>query len=638
MKFLYLLSLLIFTGQAVAFSGNSLTWQKLALEEKVQRKFNSSLSGILKDNQYLVEVEVEVAEPGAPNFGESGHKNGPRVSDVNTADSRGDYIAFSKMGLEVPVVEKFLDEDRTKLMNLYRYNESYDLFKNLTGLKVTVYLSDKIPQNLLDIVKNVIANSKLAVSGIKPNVKFESITMEWVNPEEKKKPEELKNPEAPKKQEEPKIWTKDWYEWASRWGNAFGMIIGAIIIGLIGLSLFKQWKEFMEKFAKDAAARAENNNEDEEEKKSETTSTPDPALAQEDQVSLTKGYERFQQFLEQHPEDAINMVRNWLNEGDEIYLTTLRGLAQQASPVEMEKLMAGLTEHQRNQWKGLLGKHLEVPEVVAANKFIFQEVLKAFLVPSKIKDGELLNLIMELTPKSTCAFMKEFEHQVGVLLNVLNPTVVTKILAEVDNETTDHWLTLGGEFNENDMYAKEPELKAALRKFKAENGPSPFAQRIITMIPTAGINREGSLYKALFKASGRQTVLEVARKHFPSELVMELPSPFLKEIIQSYPMHKRIEFLQSRSEAARKELLDMVAEKGTPSRDLLDMELENIARDEGRRILIQAKSDEIWQDFVQLTRTNLTKRGSYAHVIDPLLETWAQKLNHLQGIKGGLAA
>jgi hypothetical protein len=644
MKMLLLLILILNVTSAFAFGGNSLTWQKLSLEEKVQRKFNVTLSSILKDNQYLVEVEAEMADPGSPNFGDNGHKSGPKVSDIRIEESRGDYIAFSKMGLEVPVVEKFLDEDRTKLMNLYRFNEAYDLFKNLSALKVTVFLSDKIPTDLVEIVKKVIASSRLSVSGIKPNVKFESISMEWIDPADLKKLEDAKNkkPEEEKKaiQEEPKIWAKDWYEWASRWGNAVGLILGAIIIGVIAIMLFKQWKDFMEKFAAQAAAK----NQPEEDKKEEEPNAVMTAMGaeapkEEEEVATSQGFERFQQCLEQHPDEAVNMIRSWLNESDELSLLALRGIAQQSSSPEMEKLMAGLSEPQRDKWKSVLGVHLEVAEINNANKHIFTEVVREFLVPSRIKDGELLNLIMELNAKTTCEFIEANEAMAGMLLNTLSPSMVSRVLSEVDDETADAWLEAGTGFNIKTLDDKVPSLKAALIAFKESHGPSPFTQRIMTMIPTATPAREGSLFRALAKSGNASMVVEAAKKHFPGELVLELPGVFLKEIIQSYPMAKRIEFFHSRPEDVRTQLLDTVAEKGTPARDLLDMELENIARDPSRGAAIESRSDEIWQDFAKTTRTALSKNASYAGFAEQLIKEWSQKLGGgLAVLKGGRAA
>lgn len=652
MKILLTLALMLQVTSAFSFGGGtSLTWQKLALEEKVQRKFNNTLSSLLKDNQYLVEVETEISEPPAPNFGPNGHQSGSRVSDISLSESRGDYIAFSKMGLEVPVLEKFLDEDRTKLMNLYRFNEAYDLFKNISELKVTVFLSDKIPQDLVDIVKKAIQNSKLSVSGIKPTVKFESLALEWVDPAIQKKLDEEKAAKAKaekeklnqkKTQEEPKIWTKDWYEWASRWGNAFGLIFGALIVGIIALTLFKQWKAFMEKFAALQAAAnkpAEEKEEEKEENEAMQMAQQNEVNKQEDDVAISQGFDRFQQCLEQHTEEAVNMVRSWLNEGEEHDLLALRGIAQMANAEQMETLMNGLTETQRDKWKGLLGKHLETAEINAANKHIFQEVVKSFLVPSRVKDGELLNLIMELSSKTTCEFFDAYENQIGILMNLLSPTVIGKILAEVDDETADSWLNAGSDFSMKHMEEKLPALKEALISFKAANSPSPFAHRIMSMIPTATPAREGTLYRALAKAGNAGMVFEIAKKSFPSELVLDLPAPFLKEVLQSYPVSKRVEFLYSRPEEVRESLLDMIAEAGSPARDMMDMELENLSRDPARGAAVEGRAEEIWQEFVKNSRVGLAKNASYAGLAEQLIKQWGEKLSGgLHAIKGGKAA
>lgn len=628
----------LISGNVFSLAGNSLTWQKLALEEKVQFKYNSTISALLKDNQYMVDVEVEVSEPAAPNFGNNGHKGGPRVSDLSMAEARGDYIAFSKMGLEVPVVEKFLDEDRTKLMNLYRFNETYDVFKSINSLNITVYLSDKITSDLAEIVKKVVGNTRISVSGIKPKIKFESITMEWVDPALKKIADD-KKPEKKPEEQEPKIWAKDWYEWASRWGNAVGLILGALIISLIALSLFKQWKAFMEKFAAQANQPKPEEKKEEDEKEEElATAQATNIPKEEEEMAASHDFERFQQCLEQHSDEAVNMVRNWLNEDEEASLLALRGVAQQVNAADMEKLMAGLSSEQRDKWKNLI-HHLEPKDLVTANKHIFQEVIRYFLVPTKIKDGELLNLIMELNSKATFEFINANKIHTGAMMNLLNPVIVGKILAEVDDDTADKWLALGAQFDIKKMDEVLPTLKEALRAHKEANGPAPFAQRIMTMIPTSSPKREGVLFRALAKAGNAGMVTEIAKRHFPSELILELPVPFLKEVLQSYPISKRVEFLQSRPEDVRANLIDILAETGTPARDMLDMELENISNDASKVQAISDRSEDIWYDFVKLSRMSLSKNSSYATILNQLIQEWSSQLQgKLQSIKGGKAA
>lgn len=637
---IHLIILLLLTG-TVSWA-DSITWQKLALEEKLQRRYSSILSTQLKDNQYLVEIETSITDPGGPNFDPSGHRSGSRVSDIDISQSRGDYIAFSKMGLEVPVLEKFLDEDRTKLMNLYRYNEAFDLFKNITGVKVNIFLSDKLPEELIEIVKGIVQSSKINIEGVKPTFNFSTLKMEWVDPSIAEKELAQKDEpkvEQPKEEVEPKIWAKDWLEWASRWGNAFGMILGAIIVGLIAVRLFRQWSSFMEKHS--AKSQLENKNENIDEATAENSgeSQEQNSKLQEDEVASIQGFERFQQCLGQQPSEAINMLRNWINESEEKHKLILQGVSQQATSEQMEVLMSGLSEFQRDQWRELIGKHLESKDLAEANKLLFYEVIKAFLVPTKIKDGELLNLIMELNSSSTIEFLNAHPGQIGILMNILSPGVINGILAKVNDATADRWLLEGAKFQATSLESGIPALKAALQSFKEANAPSPFVQRIVSMISTADASREATLYRALAKASTTDMVIETAKKNFPGELVMRLPGTLLKEVIQSFPMAKRVEIILSRPTEDQNALISYIAEKGTPARDLIDMEIENIEKNNTLKASIESRKNHIWTDFVVTLRTTLSKNPSYDSFKEELIKEWSKKLGkELHAIKGDKVA
>jgi glycerophosphoryl diester phosphodiesterase len=224
-------------------------------------------------------------------------------------------------------------------------------------------------------------------------------------------------------------------------------------------------------------------------------------------------------------------------------------------------------------------------------------------------------------------------------MNLLSPGIIGKILAEVEDRTADEWLNAGSEFKTTQMDEKIPTLKEALKSFKEAHAPSPFAHRILAMISTASPSREGTLYKALSKSGNAGMVIEAAKKNFPSELVMDLPAPLLKEIIQSYPMIKRIDLLHSRPEDIRATLLDMVAETGSPGRDMLDMELENVGRDAAKSASIESRAEDIWQDFVKNTRITLSQNAAYTSITHALIKEWGQNLGAgLHAIKGGKAA
>jgi uncharacterized protein (DUF305 family) len=641
------LSLFILLLSPVAFANNSLTWQKLSLEEKIHRKYDKIISSSLKENQYMIEVEAEVSDPGAPNFGNDKNETGPKVSDITLEESRGDYIAFSKVGLEMPVIDKFLDEDRTKLMNLYRFNESYDLFKNLAEIKVTVFLSDKIPKPLQDIVQQMVKNSKFNVSGMKPSVKFDIIPMEWVEPKKEVAANANANAkkdtatEKPKAEVEPKIWAKDWFEWASRWGNAVGLILGSLIIGIMAFILFQKWQEFMQQVT--AKNRQENEgSKDKEEDKDKLDlgqgDLPGGVPSQEDEVAIAQGFLRFQQCLAQHHDEAVNLVKSWLNEGDLQTYRALRAVAQQANREEMELVLNDLSNAQRDKWKALLSEHLKADEIAEANKFIFQEVVKSLLAPSIIKDSELVNLIMEMNSQRTIAFLESNKVQVGVMMNVLSPSLISKILMEVDEKRADAWLTEGAVFNFGDFDGYLSNLKTALITFKINNETSPFAQRIMAMIPSAQPSREKNLFRALAKAGGAAMVLETARKHFPTELINELPPIIIKDVMLTFPVARRIDILYSMDESSRTPILNAMAEPGSTARDMMDMELENIKFDLSRKAIVESRREEIWTEFVKVTRLSVLKNPSYGAMLEDLIKEWCRKLAGLKAIPGGKAA
>lgn len=639
MRLLFTLTTVLFLN--VAMAADSLSWQKITLEEKIQRKYGNILSSVLAEKQYLVDVEVSVTDPGQPNFDNGNNEGGVKVSDLTMPESNGDYIAFSKMGLEVPVLDKIFDDNKNNLMNLYRYNESFDLFKNLEGIKVNVFFSDKVPEKIREIAENLVRTTRFTVAEIKPTFSFETMEMEWA-PEPEATTADAETPVKPE-EVEPKIWAKDWYEWASRFGNAVGLIIFSIIMAVVAIILFKQWKAFMENYAKMMAPPSAKKDEDKEDKErknlNENINNPTPLDSQEDDVAIQQGYERFQQCLQQHPDEAITVIRSWLIENSDETILALRGVAQQASPEEMNQLLNGLSEEQRNKWKSLLTVHLETQDIKQANKIIFQEVVKSLLVPSKIRDGELLNLVMELDPRAIGQFFDQNKDQIGILLNLLGPSIISKTLSYADDKKVELWLSEGAKFNEADLDARMPALKNALMKFKKENSPSPFLPRLLAMLQNATPATEDSIFKAIGNASGKNHLIDAAMSIFPSQLVLNLSDSIIKEVITSLPMAKRVELIFSREEDLRERLIDIIAEPGTPARDLIDMEIQSIESDSARQDAIMSRQDEIWFDFVKLVRTSISKNYAYKKAAADIIEKWATGMTKgLKSIPGGKAA
>ena len=130
----------------------SIEWQKVELQEKVARKVDLAVSSILDRKDFLVEVDISVLTPPTPNF-DKRKTGGPRESDAEFEESSRDYIVFSELGLEAPVLGKAENEKQQYLKDLWKFNKSNDIFSNLDSATIFLYIDKKINQETVDSVK-----------------------------------------------------------------------------------------------------------------------------------------------------------------------------------------------------------------------------------------------------------------------------------------------------------------------------------------------------------------------------------------------------------------------------------------------------------------------------------------------------
>ncbi len=214
---------IIFMGSTSAFS-KSLEWQRIELEETINTKYATAIRGALKNQEFIVKSQVKYNDPGMPDFQDL-NKADFKISDLPFDESKGDYIAFAKVGLEVPVVGKMHQEHQKKLKELYRYNESFDLFKNIQSVDVLITVSEKVGADKLVVVKNIVKSLEFTVAGFTPVVEVKSGKIEA--------PEKIE-PEFAEPVDEG-INLKDIMDFIGKFGNAIGLILAVALFGFLGL-------------------------------------------------------------------------------------------------------------------------------------------------------------------------------------------------------------------------------------------------------------------------------------------------------------------------------------------------------------------------------------------------------------------
>jgi hypothetical protein len=613
------------TSQLV-YATQSLTWQKVSLEDRIREKLTSNLLTVLKSNQFLIEPNVEYKDPGQPNLGDNKAK-GARVSDIKFDDSKGDYIAFSKVGLEVPVLDSFYEEDKTKLTNLYRFNETYDIFKHLSKITVNVNLNSKLPEELQTIAKNIVNSTNLSFTKIKPEIIFNTMDLEWIPPvkiEEKK--------DIPEK--EPTIWAKDWFEWASRWGNAFGLILATLIISYVLLRLFRQVKQLLE----DLQNKKEVKNEQEDQTPPESTPVPEELVEEllEDDVEVANGITRFQQCLKDYPEIAIQIVSEWIADQDERSAKALIAISQQLSQEDADFIIKRLNETQKKKWSSSLGDQLSKDEIKSINKYIFQEVVRVLLVPSKITDRDLQNMIMCLSPKMAIDFLAQQPEFISILFNVLNQKTIARMMKSLDPKTLKEWLLKVSDLSPEQMEIASGGLKACLFDYLATQDSS-ITMTIANLLSECDFESENSLYEALAKKSLIKTE-EIAIQRIPYDIIFDLPLHILKESFLRLNNDQRIETLVSLEQTQREALIDAIAAPQSAAREVIDMDLQEVSNNSHRLETINGRKNEIIQNYTDTIRKVVVQNSAYQAIGADLVSHWIKRFAKLNSIKGGKAA
>ncbi len=598
----------------LASAQTPLSWQKVELEEKILVKVKSNLRNVLEPNQFLVEVEAKINDPGMPNFDDI-IKKGSKVSDVRFDDSKGDYIAFSKVGLEVPVVEEWHRDHQQKLKEMYRFGESYDLFKNLEDVNINVYLSDQLKPEQADIAKNIVNNLKFPLGDIKPKVNVSSIKLELKkvvpNPAD-----EAKKKEKP----EDKLTLKDILDFISRFGNALGLVLATIILAVSAWMLMKKYFELKKDMVDAEKAQKAEEEKSQEEAVAEAEVVPEaiPHFV----LSSKENFERLRTFIKTQPHESTVMLKNWINTPSDMNQLALRATAQQLTDEELLSLFTSLTDHERELWRGSLDSFLSEEKIAEGNQFISEEVVRTMIDPGKVKDIELIDLVLSLPLDIACKYVVERAEHGKVLMNLITPAQITKILNKLTEKQASQVISHSLEFDFVGIEDGFSAFKADLKEFLNAQKQRPFNAKIMQMVGDFNPLKESMLYSFLAKSGLVDDMIHIAKNNIPFDCIIRLPKEMVKDFMQAYPMNKRVQFLSVCDEDMKQDYLKMFAEEGSTARQMIDLEFENLNSDKGAAARLSMQKDMIVKEFVMYVRDYITAHKELEQDVEFTVMDW----------------
>jgi hypothetical protein len=343
---------------------------------------------------------------------------------------------------------------------------------------------------------------------------------------------------------------------------------------------------------------------------------------------LKANFARFTNLATKSEMDAVLLVKKWIADGSDQDILALKAVSQQLDEDLMNNIFAKLGPSERETWKNKVDEFLKGQDLVRANKYVSEEVVRDSIAPNGVSDMELIDLLLTLDIDVAVNFIDEHsgDGQAKVLLNLLQPKITAKILDQMDFEESKQYIAecLTFEFEEVDDDFKG--FKESLKSFIEKSQKKPFNSKILQMLPNFNPNKEGMLYKVLAEENMVKEMKTAAMENYPADLIVKLPAEFLKAAMQQYPPAARILLLASVDEETKDLLLGSFAEEGSAAREMIDLEFENIENDNAAQARISNQAPDIWKEFVFYMRKLIREDEKYTNDIQMVINEWVDEL------------
>jgi len=622
-------------------------WQVIKLQENIEEKITRSLMPIIQSQDYVIEVKIGVdtekmEDPSSKRLMKNIQRKKVRFSNSELPKDGDDFVLFEKLGLEAPIVGEEPVEMQTSDVELAQralieINDRYNLFNYLNTIDINLTfdkgLNDKTKESIQKIVHGLSFNTK----DVLPQINIQYIDLKAAREASYpiKTTDSSKSLAENKKKEEEKFF--------DRFKNLdvmVGLIIAALLLAMAAIYVARKGSKVEEE------GKLENENQEEVQAENQDTNEDtvqnenmEEILAEgEDMgIDLTKtdpqttrireGLERFRKILTQHYHDMALMLKEWIKAPQADEKMALKGLVQMLSDEELSETFKCLTIDERTTWKMCLDGELSKDELAKAYTFISNQVMQTMMVPSLIDDFEICDLLLAMRPEDVARYSEENPDLGMIFANVLSSKTIGEMLRLVPVDLATHIIVSSSQFRKEDILKMMPKLKEKLLEFKKRRERPPFIKRIFDILPTAKPELEKKLYGTLLDHLSMSEVLNFASHIFPSDLVVDLPDSIFKEAIGKMPAELQVHYFVSLSDDQRDLSLNRFAPKGSKARDMVELEMNSILKNENLTFRIQnEKKESLELEFLKYVREYLNTNPDAKKEVATMVEAWLKEV------------
>jgi hypothetical protein len=253
--------------------------------------------------------------------------------------------------------------------------------------------------------------------------------------------------------------------------------------------------------------------------------------------------------------------------------------------------------------------------------------MEAMMVPSLIDDYEICDLLLALTPEDAAKFSIEYPELGAIFANVLSSKTIGEMLSLMPMDVTTDIIERSSMFRKEEVLAQMPLLKEKMLEVKHKRERPPFLARIMDILPTAKPELETELYSTLIQHCAWDDVRETALKFLPSDVITNISDNIFKAVVGAMPLEAQVQYFASRADDERNEILNRFASKGSKTREMIEIEINTIAKNEvALRKLQNDKRKSIDDEFMGLTREYISQHPEAQSEMKSEVEIWLKNI------------
>lgn len=629
-------------------------WQAIKLQENIEGKIIRSLNPIIKESDYVIEVKIgldldKVEDPSSKKITKTKQKRKVQFTTAEAAKEGDDFVVFSKLGLEAPIVgdegvETETSEVELAQKALIEMNDRYNLFNFLNGIDIKLTFDKGLTSKTRESVQKVIQGLSFNTKEIIPQINMQYMDLK----DSRVKSDDPKpalaaganNGAGPGKIELPKDNKTKWDERFKNLDIMLGLILGAFVLGVVALFISKAGSKHEGNQLSKNENQNEGNLEDNDNNKDEDSEDSREHLSADGEdmgidltktdpqtIRITAGLERFRQMMTMHYNDTILLIKGWIKVGKGPEASALKGLVATLKDTELADIFKSLNPDERNSWKMCLDSEMNKDDLARSLTFISNKIIEAMMVPSLIDDYETCDLLLALSAEDAARFSIDQPELGGIFANVLSSKTIGEMFALMPDDVTADIIERSSMYRAEEVIAQMPLLKEKLLEIRFKRERPPFLARIFDILPSARPEIEKKLYSTLIKHCTWEDVKQTALNVLPADLVNGLPENVYRPVITLMPLEGQVHFFAIKDEDERESSLDRYAAKGSKNREMVEIEIDALVKNEVA--LKRLKSDRkasIEAEFLAMVRSYVSTSVEAQFEMRSDVEAWLREI------------